>query len=78
MFTTFKKISYLSNENLSLNLTVWVSGIKVLCNAGGVNPEACAAALKSVCSAANIDLNIAVVSGDDIMNQVSNSTSLIV
>ncbi|XP_045203626.2 uncharacterized protein LOC123556747 isoform X1 [Mercenaria mercenaria] len=45
-------------------------GVKVISNAGGVNPEACAAALKTVCEAANVDLSIAVVTGDDLMSQI--------
>ncbi|XP_052794703.1 uncharacterized protein LOC128227846 [Mya arenaria] len=44
-------------------------GIKVISNAGGVNPEACAAALQAVCSQAGIDLNIAVVNGDDLVHR---------
>ncbi|KAL8585681.1 hypothetical protein ACOMHN_053179 [Nucella lapillus] len=44
-------------------------GIKVISNAGGVNPSACARALQAVCEKAGVHLNIAVVSGDDLMPQ---------
>ncbi|KAL4230889.1 hypothetical protein ACF0H5_011263 [Mactra antiquata] len=51
-------------------------GIKVISNGGGVNPLACAEALKTVCSAANVDLNIAVVTGDDLMSQMEELRNL--
>jgi hypothetical protein len=41
-------------------------GIKVVSNAGGINPRGCAAALAKVAAAAGIELNIAVVEGDDV------------
>ncbi|XP_072111970.1 uncharacterized protein lratb.1 isoform X2 [Mobula birostris] len=42
-------------------------GIRVVCNAGGVNPLACAAALQKVVEKAQLDMKIAVVTGDDLM-----------
>lgn len=48
-------------------------GIKVLTNAGGVNPEACKDALLQVAADLGIEgLKIAVVDGDDILNQIEN------
>uniref|UniRef100_A0A4W3IFW9 Si:ch73-132f6.5 n=1 Tax=Callorhinchus milii TaxID=7868 RepID=A0A4W3IFW9_CALMI len=44
-------------------------GIRVVSNAGGVNPHACAAALQEVVKKADVDLKIAVVTGDDLMPQ---------
>ncbi|XP_030836882.1 uncharacterized protein LOC115918506 [Strongylocentrotus purpuratus] len=42
-------------------------GIKVISNAGGINPHACAAAIKQVAKDADIDIKVAVVSGDNLM-----------
>lgn len=44
-------------------------GIRVLANAGGVNPVACRDALQSLCDKAGVDLNIALVLGDDLLTQ---------
>ncbi len=46
---------------------VLAKGIRVVSNAGGVNPHGCAAALAALAREQGIDLKIAVVSGDDVM-----------
>ena len=45
-------------------------GIRVISNAGGINPQACAAALQAACDQAGIGLNIAVLLGDDLHPQL--------
>ena len=46
-------------------------GIKVVSNAGGLNPRACAAALARVAAAAGVTLRVAVVEGDDLAPQLA-------
>ncbi len=41
-------------------------GIRMVSNAGGVNPSACAAALRAVAQELGVDVKIAVVEGDDV------------
>jgi hypothetical protein len=42
-------------------------GLRVITNAGGMNPRACAARAKQVLSGAGVEKRIAVVSGDDLL-----------
>ena len=46
---------------------VVAKGIRVVSNAGGVNPQGCADALQALAAEQGIALKIAVVSGDDVM-----------
>lgn len=45
--------------------------IKVVTNAGGVNPQACCDAVLKACEAAGVTLKVAVVLGDDILPRVA-------
>ncbi|XP_043401802.1 uncharacterized protein LOC102944868 isoform X1 [Chelonia mydas] len=47
-------------------------GVRVISNAGGMNPLACAAGLQEVAKKADVDLKIAVVAGDDLMGEKDN------
>ena len=42
-------------------------GIRVVSNAGGVNPQECAAALQALAEELGVNVKIAVVTGDDVM-----------
>ena len=46
-------------------------GVRVVSNAGGVNPEACAAALRREIAAQGLDLQVAVVEGDDLLGRAA-------
>lgn len=46
-------------------------GIKVISNAGGINPQGCADALDAMARAEGIELRIAVIEGDDVSAHMS-------
>ncbi len=50
-------------------------GIRVLANAGGVNPVACRDALQALCDKAGVSMNIALVLGDDLLMKKRRASS---
>lgn len=47
-------------------------GIKVVTNAGALNPEACAAALRALITEAGLNLRVAAVTGDNLLPRVDD------
>ena len=41
--------------------------VKIISNAGGVNPQACAAAVRALIAERGLDLNVAAITGDDLI-----------
>lgn len=50
-------------------------GVKLISNAGGTNPLACAAAVRAVIADAELDLTVAVVTGDDLTDRAIEFTN---
>ena len=44
-------------------------GVKVIANAGGVNPEACGKLARALVAEKGLDLKVAVITGDDLMDR---------
>ncbi len=51
-------------------------GIKVISNAGGVNPQACAAAVQKLVNEGGYNLKVAFVSGDDLIERSNELATL--
>ena len=50
--------------------------VKILTNAGGVNPEACGAAGRELIKEAGLDLKVAVVTGDDLLDRAQDFAAM--
>ncbi len=46
-------------------------GVKVISNAGGLNPAGCAAALRAIIAEQGLSLKVAVIGGDDLMQRAA-------
>ncbi|WP_170418616.1 acyclic terpene utilization AtuA family protein [Ruegeria atlantica] len=63
------------SEVMAQNLSQIVGqGVKVLSNAGGVNPVACADALRRKSAELGLNLKVAVIEGDDLLPRVAEFT----
>ena len=51
------------------------TGVKLIANAGGVNPKACGRAVRALIAAAGLELKVAVISGDDHMEKIADIAS---
>ena len=49
-------------------------GVRVISNAGGVNPAACGAAVRALIAKAGLDLKVAVITGDDLLPRAAELT----
>ena len=57
---------------LKHNLTsIAKSGVKLVTNAGGVNPEACGRAVRSLIADLGLNLKVAVITGDNLTNRAN-------
>ena len=50
--------------------------VKILSNAGGVNPESCAEAIREIINDQKLDLKVAVILGDDLMERKEEFQSI--
>ena len=61
-------VSTAMGENLA---KISSGGVRVISNAGGVNPRACASALRALVQAQGLRLKVACVTGDDLLADVA-------
>src|SRR3954453_4455175 len=51
--------------------TAWEKGVRIVANAGGLNPAGCAGAIREVARRLGLRVNVAHVEGDDLMPRVA-------
>jgi hypothetical protein len=52
--------------------TAWEKGVRIVANAGGLNPAGCAAAVRELANRLGLRVNVAHVEGDDLMPRVAD------
>ncbi|MEM1380678.1 MAG: acyclic terpene utilization AtuA family protein [Pseudomonadota bacterium] len=61
------------NTAMAPNLrTIAEQGVKVVSNAGGINPASCAAEMRAEVERQGLDLKVAVVEGDELLSEVKH------
>ncbi|MDO8381124.1 acyclic terpene utilization AtuA family protein [Phenylobacterium sp.] len=70
------------DQGFARDFTEWVwkdnlqelkaQGVKIVTNAGGLNPQACRARMEELAAAAGLSFKIAVVEGDDLMDRLGD------
>lgn len=67
-------LDFVSNV-LKTNLSeIAKQGVKILSNAGGVNPVACGQAIEKLVAELGLDLKVAVITGDDVVEDLKQGT----
>ncbi len=74
------------DQGFARDFTEWVwkdnlqelkaQGVKIITNAGGLNPHACRARMEELATAAGLSFKIAVVEGDDLMDRLGDLSAL--
>jgi hypothetical protein len=63
-------VTDLINIHLAANLNdIAAKGVKIIANAGGMNPRGCAAAIEALLKERNVALKVAYVEGDNLLSQ---------
>jgi len=62
-------VSVVMKQNLA---EIAKQGVKILSNAGGVNPIACGRAIEALIAEQGLDLKVAVITGDDVLGQLKD------
>jgi hypothetical protein len=65
-------VSVVLRQNLG---AIAKQGVKVISNAGGVNPQACGAAARALIAEQGLDLKVAVILGDDLLDRKAQLTA---